>query len=487
MLVYVFSSVLLLAPVLQAVFDLPLQLAFQQAILLAFLAWCWLKPPGTAQLAAFGKRSPGLGAAAAFSLLALLASPFKGYIVNEWGNYAAGLLIFIFSSFLNKEERGTADRAVAAGAWLVFSLVFVQIFILKNFGVRPPLTNLNALALYAVMVFPMALVRRSWALAAALACLVIMSQSLGAVLAGFGAAGIYAAARLNTREGAGNKWFLAVMLAAAVPVVYLLQADSMAGRLAWWKSAWDMFAARPLTGFGHAAFTWAQAGFQAPGAFREHSVYAHNYYLEFMAENGLPAAAAWFWFLFAAVRARKGLLKYAVVGALLHSVVDFGLSVPANFWLFCYLLASPAEEAAPAAAPAPAAGVRLPAKAVFGLALLLEAALLTLNFKSLAFERARERALAAAAGGDRAAAQAQLAPYLAGHLFRGPSLEFLGRLSGGPADRDNGLSSAVYYEMALLENPYSPRAWGALERIYAAPGRGTAAAGLAHRKAAVYK
>ena len=269
----------------------------------------------------------------------------------------------------------------------------------------------------------------------------------------------------------------------------------MAGRLAWWKSAWEMFAARPLTGFGHAAFTWAQAGFQSAGAFREHSIYAHNYYLEFLAENGLPAAAAWFWFLLAAVRSRKGVVKYSIIGALLHSCVDFGLSVPANFWFFCYLLAEP-RAVAPAETMEPAHGVKkFPAAAVFVLALLLEAAWMNLALKSIAFQKAGERAVAAAlprsaghSAPGRADADGELLPYLNSRLFRGPALELLGRLSlAGPGNRDNGLSSAVYYEMALLENPYNPRAWRALGQIYGVPGREASAAGLAARKAGVYK
>src|ERR1035437_7415406 len=103
MLVYVFSSILLLSPLLQAVFDLPLQLAFQQAALLAFLAWLFLKYRGGGLPDIFGGKFRLLWCAAGFSFLSLLVSPFKGYIFNEWGNYAAGLLIYIYSSFLDKE------------------------------------------------------------------------------------------------------------------------------------------------------------------------------------------------------------------------------------------------------------------------------------------------------------------------------------------------------------------------------------------------
>ncbi|MDD2805333.1 MAG: hypothetical protein PHV33_07240 [Elusimicrobiales bacterium] len=481
MLSYIFAFVLGLAPALQAVFDLPLQLALQRAVLLACLAWAALRAQRGLP-AALGSRSLWpLWAAAGLSLAALLVSPFRGQIFAEWGNFAAGLLIFIFASFLNKEERGRVEGAVLAGAWLVFALALLQAFALKNFHDRPPLTNLNALALYAVMIFPLALGRRSrWPLAGAMLVLVIWTQSLGAALAGLAAAGFYAASRpAGSVKGSG--WLLAALAAAAVGILWVLQADSLAGRLTWWRGAWDMFLARPLFGFGHASYTWAQAVFLPDGAFRERSIYAHNYYLEFLAENGLPAALAWFAAVFAAVRAKTGLAKYSLIAALAHSLVDFGLSVPANFWLFCFLLASPAgEEVAPL--PSRRAGA-----AVLGFAGLLLAALLALDLRALAFERASRRALAAAGTGDLPAAEEALRPELRPGLFRGRTLELLGLLNMADKSAPPGYRSAVYYEQALLENPYSPAAWGKLRRIYSQPGLERAAVGLERRRLEVFK
>ncbi len=482
MLAYIFLFVLGISPALQAVFDLQLQLALQRAVLFVCLAWLFINAYGAGLPRSLGeKKFYPLWAAAGLSFISLLVSPFKGYIFNEWGNYAAGLLIFLFASFLNKEERGKVERAVVLGAWLVFAVSLLEAFVLENFLAKPPLTNLNALALYAVMLIPLALDRKSWLLAGAMVVLVVWTQSLGAVLAGLAAAGFYAASRLKGKELKENVWLLAALAALAVPIFYLLQADSVAGRLAWWRSAWEMFAARPLSGFGHASFTWAQAAFQAEGAFREHSIYAHNYYLEFLAENGLPAALAWFWLVFAAARARTGLVKYSVIAALVHSLVDFGLSVPANFWLFCWLLSSPSE----------GAGVFRPSRRAAGAALvfvcLLLAALFSLDLRSLSFEKARGRAAAAAAGGELSAAETELRPALKTGLLRAPALELLGRVSLADSGGAPGFRSAVYYEMALLENRYSPTAWSALRRIYSQPGLEPGAAGLERRRLEVFK
>lgn len=482
MLSYILAFALGLAPALQGVFDLPLQLALQRAVLLACLGWLALRARGAGLPAELGSRRlwPAW-AAAALSLAALVASPFRGAVFNEWGNFGAGLLIFVFASFLNKEERERVEGAALAGAWLVFALSLAQAFVLGSFTDRPPLTNLNALALYAVLILPLSLGRRrNWPLAAAMLVLIIWTQSLGASLAVLAAAGYYAATRPAGAQKA-NRWLLAVLAVAAAAIFWKLHGDSVAGRLVWWRGAWEMFLARPLAGFGHAAYTWAQAAFLPDGAFRERSIYAHNYYLEFLAENGLPAALAWFWAIAAAVRARAGLAKYALVAALAHSLVDFGLSVPANFWLFCFLLASPAD-AEPAVKPSPRA-----LRAGLAAAALLLAALAALDLRSLAFERAGRRALAAAGAGDLPAAAEALRPQLAPGLFRGRALELLGRLNLSDSTAPPGFRSAVYYEQALLENAYSPAAWGTLGRIYAQPGLEQAAADLRARRAGVFK
>ena len=479
MLGYIFCAVLALAPALQAVFDLRLQLAFQYSVLLGCLAWGFLRAFGEGLPAGLGaRRLYPLWGAAALTLVSAAASPLRGAICGEWGNYAAGLLIFLFASFLTKEERSRVDTAAAWGAWLVFAVSLLQAYVLKNFSGTPPLTNLNALALFSVMVIPLALERREWKLSGAMLILVVWTQSLGAALALLAAAGFYAASRFR-EGGRGNGLLLAVLALLAAAVFYGLQADSVAGRLAWWRSAWEMFLARPLLGFGGAAFSWVQGIFQPAGAFREHSIYAHNYYLEFLAENGLPAALAWFWAVFAAVRRRAGLVKYSLIAALAHSLMDFGLSVPAVFWLFCYLLSSQSEETE-VVRPSRAA-----AFSALALAVMLLASMAALHARLFAFENARSRALAAAVAGRPEVAEAELRPELESRLLRGPALDFLGRVS--LTSPDHAGRAAVYYEMALLENIYDAQAWRALKRIYSAPGLARRAEELERRRTEAFR
>ena len=488
MTAYIFASVFLLGPALQSVFDLPLQLAFQQALILGCLAWWLLRGRGHGAAAVFGGGNRLAWAAAALSLAALLASPFKGYIAAEWANYGCGVLIFVFAAFLAEEERALVEKAARAGGWLVFGLCLLQVFALADLTLHPPLTNLNALALYALMLLPPALARGDRYLAAALAVTLLLSRSVGAGFAALAAAAFYF---FSPGVRARSRAWLFGGAATAALLLLLLSPDSMAGRLAWWTSALKMLAARPLCGFGYASYTWAAAAFQPAGAFREHAIYAHNYYLEFLAENGLPAAALWFWFLFSRARGLAGAAKYSVIAALVHSCFDFGLSVPVNFWLFCYLLSSPAQvTAAPEQGPAPVPGRRLisASAAAACLLILLEGALLLFSLRALSFSRARGEAFAAAAGGSPDGARAALRPWLAPGLFQAPALETLAalelRFALVPADL---ASASVHFEMALLANRYSSAAWLALGRIYKAPGFEAAAAGLAARRAGVYK
>lgn|GEM_PF-4885839 len=65
---------------------------------------------------------------------------------------------------------------------------------------------------------------------------------------------------------------------------------SVSDRLDWWTAAWRMVSDRPFLGFGAGSFAFVYPEYRGgPGL---SAVYAHNYYLEFLAENGVLSAAA---------------------------------------------------------------------------------------------------------------------------------------------------------------------------------------------------
>ena len=488
MLVLPFFSILALAPLTQGLFDFPLQTAFQAALVLPCLLWGLRALRGaTVPSVLFSRTSAVVCAVAALSFCSMLASPVRPLIWPEWGNAAVGLLIFVFSGFLSAEDREKTALALRLGAWGTVVICAVQVFVTKDpEGVSGSLINPNALAFFAVMTLPWALSRKDWGLALALSLPLLLTRSAGAAVALSAAAGLYAWNSL-AGEKAWKRLSLLVLFAAVLSLANsLLQPQSIINRLFWWKSAFLMFADRPLLGFGHAAFTFIYPAYSALAPRAMHTIYAHNYYLEFMAENGVVCAALWFCLLAYAVKKKTGIAKYSLVAALAHSVIDFGLSVPANFWVFCYL-----------AAPENKGGLSIPLRVSRAANLLFPAAAAVMAAAWINLSVDHNRAL-------RESSRAVLC-YSKGALEESKSgfkkaleiengsgtLEALGKIDYrlGLERQDRGLlfSSAVFFERALLLNPYSASAYRDLAAVYRAAGENSLLAGLQERKSKVFR
>jgi putative inorganic carbon (hco3(-)) transporter len=123
-------------------------------------------------------------------------------------------------------------------------------------------------------------------------------------------------------------------------------------RIVAWGGVMDMIAAYPLTGTGPGTFAFAFTKYQPPGLYK-HYARAHNDYLHFTAEAGLPVLfiAAWMVIAFYRKGFRKlknpsRLVRGTTLGAmagitaiLVHSFGDFNLQIPANAILFMILAA----------------------------------------------------------------------------------------------------------------------------------------------------
>lgn len=124
------------------------------------------------------------------------------------------------------------------------------------------------------------------------------------------------------------------------------------GRRALWADTLQLIRARPWAGSGLGCFEIAFTRFQSVEL--DYTLdHAHNDYLEFAAELGIPAAALLFLALFwmearslqAGLLARSSLSRAHALGAmggagalLVHSLADFNLQIPANALVFCSLL-----------------------------------------------------------------------------------------------------------------------------------------------------
>ncbi len=117
------------------------------------------------------------------------------------------------------------------------------------------------------------------------------------------------------------------------------------GRILVWKDTWSLVKDFPIFGTGFGTFKFV---FQHYKSFPEQAIYdfAHNDYLQLLAEGGGISLLAFLWLV---VRALKGLLKSPTpiargatagfLAILFHSFFDFNLHIPANAYVFAIILA----------------------------------------------------------------------------------------------------------------------------------------------------
>lgn len=122
-------------------------------------------------------------------------------------------------------------------------------------------------------------------------------------------------------------------------------------RLLIWRDTRELIRDYPLLGTGLGTYAWSSVHYQS-GLFDYRYEHAHNDYLEFAAEIGIPATVLLFgslWFLVlrlasrasALERSREKLLAAGCAGALAailtHGITDFNLQIPANAFLFAWI------------------------------------------------------------------------------------------------------------------------------------------------------
>jgi len=132
---------------------------------------------------------------------------------------------------------------------------------------------------------------------------------------------------------------------------------SSAVRLNYWQGAWEMFKARPLTGWGIGEFGTVYHLYQKDPI--SSGKYAHNLYLEILAEQGIFVFVAFVLFLgyifFAAFKKIKEKefafpLFAGTLAFLIHNGVDIDWHFKANtivFWIFLGLLYNVSREKTP--------------------------------------------------------------------------------------------------------------------------------------------
>jgi O-antigen ligase len=181
--------------------------------------------------------------------------------------------------------------------------------------------------------------------------------------------GLFRASRMLAVRGL----LVAALLVGTVATVVYVGGDPLGGRLetvpmeldresaeaanlrqSIWRATWEMIKDNPIAGVGFGAYAIAVPKYhQASGETTPQE--AHNDYLELLASGGLIALGLFIWFVVNFIRDARTRLRDdtgstpyvraarlgAVAGVLtvcIHSLVDFGLHIPINAFVFTALL-----------------------------------------------------------------------------------------------------------------------------------------------------
>jgi O-antigen ligase len=114
--------------------------------------------------------------------------------------------------------------------------------------------------------------------------------------------------------------------------------DPMSGRREIFQAAWKMSLSRPWTGYGLGTFPYVYPEFAVfdPGSRVEH---AHNDWLQWVSEGGIPFAAVWiFLTIFITRAALRSIWGVGILAVFVHALVDYPFAkLGVAAWLFALL------------------------------------------------------------------------------------------------------------------------------------------------------
>lgn len=418
---------------------------------------------------------------ATFLTISTLRSPVRGLVEREWWTWGLALWMLLAMPLVPEERRIWVERAILGSAWVVALLAFYQRWFEGSASPEASLVNPNVFAGYIVMVLPLAAQHRQWLLATLLTSALFWTHSIGAWLG----LSVILLAYSYRRGGPLFVTSLFVGTITAVSLLGKLGAASASHRLEWWGAAWEMVRQRPFWGFGPGAFAHVFPAFQAqPDSLS--SLYAHQHFLEVAAGCGFPFLVVWSLWIGRRLFESRGWPAWSLLAALLHSMVDYTLSMPSNLWLFSYLLvAGQPEREAWFAVQGRFKIPLLIALTGIGLAAAQQA--------SAPWKAERLLILGTASGGgrDRGRMEALLTeaaetdPDHPGPLDALADLRRRAYLSG--EGRGRILEAIGLKERSVELHPYRPFAWQELVRLYRLGGREDLAQEAQERAAAYFR
>lgn len=271
-------------------------------------------------------------AAIVLSLISFLLSPLRNLISLEYINFLSGFIIFFIT--LNIQDN---DRDIKYFYPFLFIIVLISAYnLISGDDVIATLKNSNTLAFFSILIIGMLLEKRKYYAALIFFCVLISTRSIAGMLSVVLVSSYYCFNNRKNIDFKNNKIVLSIVLLLIVFLVFNIDERSVSDRINWWRSSFDMFKERPLVGWGYSGFTHLISAFSSDGP---KSLYAHNYFIETLAEEGIIFFAVWFYFLFLIIKRSKNFYHYALLSALLQSLFDFGIDTTCGWWFFMYVLA----------------------------------------------------------------------------------------------------------------------------------------------------
>lgn len=411
---------------------------------------------------------------AALAAASTAASPVRGLVEREWWTWLVALWILIAVPLVPEERRDWIERSLVVSAWLLAALAWYQRAFQRQYAVDASLVNPNVFAGAILMLLPLALHRGRRLLAFALVVALFWTRSLGAWVA-------LSAMLLAFFYRRSAFAFGASLLVAGITAVAAhdkLAGASVSERLDWWRAAWEMAWERPLLGFGPGAFAHVLPAFKQGEGLS--SLYVHNHFLETAAGCGLLFALAWSVWVLRRLLQSRGWAAWSLIGALLHGLVDYPLSLPANLWLFSYLLV--------AAQPERQAWYAVRGRLKIPLLIALIGLGVTAARKAVGPWRAEKLVLAR---GGRGGPEGRARRAMALHPDHPAPYDRIAKLKleaylelGGPSRLLEALGAK---EKSVELHPFRKPAWAELAVLYRLAGRGDLASEAEARAAVVFR
>lgn len=261
-------------------------------------------------------------------LLSFLGASNKSEAWMSLKDILTSLLLFLLAANIFRNEND----------WAFFAAFFVPGFwILAVFalaGLPRPLINPNLEAAFLLLWFPVLLDRYLSSLGAGSGTQWYWLSGLlgaGITFAGTGSVSAWAVLILVLvawSRQMGVRWKLLLVIAGVVGLGLLLfkweTTSSVANRLAWWRTAVNMFLAHPWTGVGLGNYPSAFLAYRVPSG--ENTLSAHSWFFQILAEMGLVGLIAFLGVIaylikmFSRFQDRSNLQKSFALGAVATSV-----------------------------------------------------------------------------------------------------------------------------------------------------------------------